>query len=330
MPAVLRVLRQDGRAPRVHRDGVPVPLHLRGRARGHRYMGCLQKVFAVEIDIDMFSRRSARARASAASRPCGSRSRRARSRSSAPTRARAARSPARIRASSTLPRAGPGGYRAFDLRAGLRSTRPSVRDRTTGFARPESLGDLDLPLSGPWPSGPGTSISTGRRGSAARPGKTRIPPSRARPRRGSRGGRRFAPSGTLESFRWRHARAPGPTVRAGVDASLIASAFARRGPRPADGRSRGRRRGGPPPAQQLAQLREAAADRPAGSGGVLQQQRTALARRQQLGLKRVPIIFSDLAGEARPLPVPGCTTTPPAPMPSPTRSAWASESRTCA
>ncbi len=27
-----------------------------GEGGGHRYMGCLQKVFAVEIDVDMFER----------------------------------------------------------------------------------------------------------------------------------------------------------------------------------------------------------------------------------------------------------------------------------
>ena len=36
---------------------LPVPLHVRGReVRAASYMGCLQKVFAVEIDVDLFQK----------------------------------------------------------------------------------------------------------------------------------------------------------------------------------------------------------------------------------------------------------------------------------
>ena len=58
-------------------------------AWGHTYVGCMQKVYDVEIDLDMLQRRRAAAgRASARSARCASRCRCARPRSRAPTRSR--------------------------------------------------------------------------------------------------------------------------------------------------------------------------------------------------------------------------------------------------
>ena len=54
MSAVLDVLRPRDPAGDVRRRRVPVPLPVRRPAAGRRYMGCLHKVFATEIDVELF------------------------------------------------------------------------------------------------------------------------------------------------------------------------------------------------------------------------------------------------------------------------------------
>ena len=99
---------------------LPVPLHLRGRATGRSYMGCLQKVFGVEIDVDMFQKaertRQGFGGIKAMREPlpmCPFSVERSYEGAGA---AFDVRQPALLR---RRPTSGPGGYRAFDLRGVL-------------------------------------------------------------------------------------------------------------------------------------------------------------------------------------------------------------------
>ena len=105
---------------------------------------------------------------------------------------------------------------------------------------------------GPCPRGPGSRSGPAGRRSAAPRGTTRRPCGRARPCRGWRGGRRLAPSGTLESLTWMQRSRPSPTLASN---SSTTSASASGG---ADLEPRG---------QQVAAV-EAGAEALAASGGV--------------------------------------------------------------
>ena len=75
--------------------------------------------------------------------------------------------------------------------------------------------------------------------------------------------------------------------------------------------------------QQRRELRQRAAERAAGAGGVLEVQLAALALGQRLGDR-----LAGAGDRARTSPVlaePGCSTTPAAPIAWPTRSEWVSE-----
>ena len=83
MPALRGALRQ-GRLPgRLPRQGCPFVYSY--EAWGTTYVGCMQKVYEVEIDLDMLRRPSGARRASARSGRCASRCRCASRRSRAPT-----------------------------------------------------------------------------------------------------------------------------------------------------------------------------------------------------------------------------------------------------
>ena len=51
VPPVPLLLRQDGRAARLRRTRLPLPLQLRRPAHGEQYVGCMQEVFGAEIDL---------------------------------------------------------------------------------------------------------------------------------------------------------------------------------------------------------------------------------------------------------------------------------------
>ena len=80
-------------------------------------MGCLHKVFATEIDVELFERgRARRAGFGAVKLAARAAARAARSRSSRRSTARAATSRASNRRFFDWPEAAPGAVRAFDLR----------------------------------------------------------------------------------------------------------------------------------------------------------------------------------------------------------------------